>query len=88
MVPSPNQTQSKESSGPKAEASVSVDTGDAKEKINNALDKAGSEMKKAGNEAKDKLEDAGDAITKKAEEVKDKVSDEKKASVNVEVKTK
>jgi hypothetical protein len=73
---------------PKAEASVTVDTGNAKDKINNALDKAGNEMKKAGNETKAKLEDAGDAIKKKTEEAKDKLSGEKKAEVNVEAKTK
>ena len=79
---------SDKNAAPKAEASVSVDTDKAKDKINNALDKAGNEMKKAGNEAKAKLEDAGDAIKKKAEEAKDKLSGEKKAEVNVEVKTK
>jgi len=73
---------------PKAEVSVNVDTGDTKDKINHALDKAGSEMKKAGNEAKAKLEDAGHAIKEKAEEAKDKLSSDKKADVNVEVKTK
>ncbi len=79
---------SKEQDRPKAEVSVNVDTGDTKDKINNALDKAGSEMKKAGNEAKAKLEDAGDAIKKKAEEAKDKLTDDKKAGVKVEVNTK
>ena len=73
---------------PKAEASVSIDTGNAKDKINDALDKAGAEIKKAGNEAKAKLEDTGDAIKKKSEEAKDKLTDDKKAEVEVEVKTK
>jgi hypothetical protein len=77
-----------EKTEPKAEASVSVDTDKAKDKINHALDKAGTEMKKAGTEAKAKLEDAGDAIKKKAEEAKDKLTDNKKAGVDVEVKTK
>jgi len=73
---------------PKAETSVTVDTGKAKDKIDDALDKAGHEMKKAGNEAKAKLEDAGDAIKKKAEDAKDKLSGDKKTEVDVEVKTK
>jgi hypothetical protein len=77
-----------EKTEPKAEASVSVDTDKAKDKINDALDKAGAEMKKAGNEAKAKLEDAGDAIKKKAEEAKDKLTDDKKAGVKIEVNTK
>lgn len=73
---------------PKAETSVTVDTGQAKGKIDDALDKASHEMKKAGNEAKAKLEDAGDAIKKKAEEAKDKLNGDKKTEVDVEVKTK
>ena len=72
---------------PKVDASVSVDTGKTKDKLNDALDKTGAELKKAGNEAKAKLEDAGDAIKRKADEAKDKMND-KKADVNVEVKTK
>ncbi len=74
-------------SEPKVDASVHVDTGDAKDKVNSALDKAGDDLKKAGNEAKAKMQDAGDALKAKANEVKDKVED-KKPSVDVNVNTK
>lgn len=79
---------SEKSSEPKADASVSVDTGNTKEKLNNALDKAGDQMKKAGEEAKAKLQDAGDTLKAKAEEAKDKLDSTKKPSIDVDVKTK
>jgi len=74
------------SSEPKVEAEVHVDTDKTAKDVNAALDKAGSEIKKGAEAAKDKLEDAGHAIKKSAEDVKDKLTDDKK--IEVEVKTK
>ena len=79
---------SEKSTEPKVEADVKIDTDHAKKEIGSAMDKAGAEIKKDAEIAKDKLEDAGHAIKKDAEIAKDKLTDEKKSSVDVEVKTK
>jgi hypothetical protein len=74
------------STEPKADVSVHVDTDKTKNDVAAAMDKAGEELKKGAETAKDKLEDAGDALKKNAEAAKDKLSNDK--SVDIEVKTK